>query len=699
MRCRQANLVNFGAVAFGLLAQLLSTAQAQPRPQNASADSSSLQGLYDAALQFQKTGDLDRAAGQYREFLAAALDEVANGRSWTGDSAKASALFEEALALTPASPTIELDYARAASRAGDFNHAETLARGLLNQDSIDPRQQAQAHEILGLTLRGMFRDQDARKELEAAVALDPNFTNQYELAAVCLSIDEEKCAVQAFDWIQASTPDTPALHMTIGLAYGHSDFTSRGVEEFKKVIAEDPRYPEAHYCVAAALLAVGEDEKTLVEAESELKEELTISPNDFLTYAALGKIAVSYHRYAEAEGYLKRAIALNAKSPDAFLYMGQMDYEINRLSEAETNLRKAIQLTTDISRNHFQIQKAHFLLGRILMQEHRATEAHAEMQIAHEFTEKALNEDKNKLAAMLPANGAGNAGSDTSAALSPASAPQSVDPAALSKQKALEAELAPPIADGYNNLGAIAASQGKYPDALKSFERARAWRPGLEGLDLNLGRAAFMAADFSEAIPPLTRYLHSHPQDAGLRGPLAMSQYMTHNYSACLEALKGAGESVTSIPQMQFIYAESLVKTGQVAPGLARLESLEKADPSVAEVHRGIGEVYELRRDWPDAFRELNQAIALKADDGESHYDLGKADLETGDTTAAIGELEAAVRLVPTEARFHQELALAYDRDFRPAEAEKERQAAEQLLGAQAPTQKAVPPVAKTPSR
>jgi Flp pilus assembly protein TadD len=116
-------------------------------------------------------------------------------------------------------------------------------------------------------------------------------------------------------------------------------------------------------------------------------------------------------------------------------------------------------------------------------------------------------------------------------------------------------------------------------------------------------------------------------------------------------------------------------------------------------VHRGIGEVYALRRDWPDAFRELNQAIALKADDGESHYDLGQANLETGDTTAAIGELEAAVRLMPTEARFHQELAVAYERDFRPADAEKERQAAQQLQGAQAPAPKTAPPVAKTPSR
>jgi tetratricopeptide (TPR) repeat protein len=698
MRCRQASLVIFEAVFFGLLIALLSPAQAQPQPAETGTEGPSLQGFYDSALRFQNAGDLDQAAGQYREFLAAALDELANGRSWAGDSAKASSLFEEALLLAPASPSLELDYARAALRAGDLEHAEKLARGLLHQDGIDARNQAQAHETLGLTLHKMSRDQEARKELEAAVALDPSLTNQYDLAVVCLGIDEEKCAVQAFDWIEASAADTPALHMRIGLAYGDSDFAPRAVAEFKKAIAEDPRYPNAHYCVAAALLAVGEDEKTLVEAESELKQELAISPNNFLAYAALGKIAVSYHRYAEAESYLKRAIALNAKNPDAFLYLGQMDYETNRLSDAETNLRKSIQLTSDVSRNHFQIQKAHFLLGRILMQQHRETEAHAEMQIAHSFNDKALSADKNKLSAMLPGNGAGTGGPDAPAGLAPATVGQPGDPEAIRKLKALEDVLTPPIADSYNNLGVIAASKEKYPEAFKYFSRARAWRPSLDGLDLNLGRAAFMSANFPEAIPPLTRYLRAHPQETGMRGPLAMSQFMTHNYGACLETLKGAGESVTSIPQMQYFYAESLVKTGQVATGLARLQSLEKADPNVTEVHRGIGEVYEIRRDWLHAMAELNQAIRLKADDAESHYDLGNADLATGNTAAAIGELEGAVRLNPADARFHQALAVAYDRDFRPADAEKERQAAAQLLKTQAPAEKTTPAATKPPS-
>ena len=56
-----------------------------------------------------------------------------------------------------------------------------------------------------------------------------------------------------------------------------------------------------------------------------------------------------------------------------------------------------------------------------------------------------------------------------------------------------------------------------------------------------MGRAAFMAADFSDAIAPLSRYLRSHPGDSGIRGALAMSQFMTHNYRSCIEAAQGGG--------------------------------------------------------------------------------------------------------------------------------------------------------------
>jgi Flp pilus assembly protein TadD len=462
--------------------------------------------------------------------------------------------------------------------------------------------------------------------------------------------------------------------MSFGRAYGDSDFTPSAVAEFRTVIAENPKFPGAHYCLAAALLATGEEEAKVLEAEQELKNELVNSPNDSLTLAALGKIAATHQRYSEAEQYLKKATSLDPKNPDAFLYLGQMYLDTNRPVEAKAALRQAIQLTTAVSRNRYQIQRAHVLLGRILVQEHREDEARAEMQIARKFANNTLAQDQRKLAGTL-FNGAGAIASEETAADSAPIFPTTLhdsDPNAMRGLNDFEKQLAPIIADSYNDLGAIAASGSNYTDALRYFERASEWNPSLDGLDYNWGRAAFLASRFSDAIGPLSRYIRSHPNDSSILGAVAMSQFMTQNYSGCIATLTGVEENIASIPQMQYIYAESLVKTGQVSLGIKRLESLETAHPEIAEVHRDLGDALELQGAKQMAAKELRTAILLNANDPETHYKLGKIELDSGNVTAAIPELESATRLLPHDPRFHQELASAYKMALRLADAEKE---------------------------
>jgi tetratricopeptide (TPR) repeat protein len=601
------------------------------------------------------------------------------------DYAHAASLFDETLVLAPDSPALRLEYARTELLAGNLPHAEKLAREFV-KDYSDSQSLAQAHQILGRTLLKMNRNQDARKELETAVALDPSFENGYDLAVVCLDLDDEKCAAQLFGEMQASFGDNPEIHMNFGRAYGNSDFAPRAVAEFRKVIAENPRFPGAHYSLAAALLASGDDEANMLAAETELKKELAISPHDFLAYAALGKIAATYHRYPEAESYLKRATLLNPKNPDAFLYLGQMYFDTNRSSDAEVSLRHAIQLTDDVSHNRYQIEKAHFLLGRILMQQHRQDEARAEMQIARAFANKRLSKDKSELAGLLPGLSATAESQGASTGNVPAtqSIPHSSDPGAIASLNTFKKQLSPAIADSYNNLGAITATGNDYANALRYFERAAAWNPSLDGLDYNLGHAAFMASRFADAVLPLSRYVHSHPQDSGIRSALAISQFMTRDYSGCISTLSSVDESIASIPQVQYIYAESLVKTGQLSSGKERLESLEAAHPEIAEVHRSLGEVFELRGDRQKAVEELRSAILLNPNDPETHCDLGKIDLENGDAGTAIQELESAIRLHPNEPSYHKELAGAYKLALRPVDAEKESRIYDTLFTPQA---------------
>jgi tetratricopeptide (TPR) repeat protein len=188
-----------------------------------------------------------------------------------------------------------------------------------------------------------------------------------------------------------------------------------------------------------------------------------------------------------------------------------------------------------------------------------------------------------------------------------------------------------------------------------------------------------MASRFSDAVGPLSRYIQLHPEDSGVRGALAMSQFMTQDYADCVATFKIAEEKLSSIPQMEYVYSESLVRTGDVSAGRNRLESLEAMHPEIGDVHRSLGEVYESQGEGAKAARELRTAIVLNANDAEAHYDLGKVDVAGGNAMAAIPELEAATRLAPKNPSFHRELAGAYRSAQRKDDAAKELKIYEEL--------------------
>lgn len=552
--------------------------------------SQSLQHRYDDAQELQRSGKLNEAAGQYRAFLAEALGDLAMAYGAARDYPHAAPLFDEALTLDPASPSLLLNYAQTALALGDADHTKTLAAEFIRKHSDDSVKLAQAHQLLGRALLKLNRDQEARKELEAAVALDPTFANGYDLAVACLDLEDEKCAVQIFSEMEKSFGDTPEIHMAFGRAYGDSDFQSRAVAELQQAIEENPRLPAAHYLLAAALLMTNGDESHMENAETELKKELEISPHDSMTYAALGKIASNRKRYAEAETYLQKAISLAPENPDAYLFLGQVYSNTNRPVEAETALRECIRLTTDVSRNRYQVQNAHFLLGRILMQKGEQDAAHAEMEIARKLANRTLSQDKSKLAALIDTSGSQDGQSTPSSSTTAA-----VDPTALRKAEMLREQLRPAMADSYNNLGAIAAASNDYSTAITCFEHAAVWDPSLEGLDYNWARAAFAGGKYADAIQPVSRYLKSHPDDTGARSVLAISQFMTGDYHGCVKTLQPVAGKTELAPQTEYAYAEAMIHIGEIGPGVEKLKALEKSHPEMPDVHRALEEALELQ--------------------------------------------------------------------------------------------------------
>lgn len=678
--CRKSP--SFGVVALLLVCATGVYGQGAVKSHSAA---SSLQEHYNSAETFQGKGDLTHAASEYKLFLAEALHEVANGRAHVGRYPEAVPLFDEALVLTPNDAVLEMDYAEAALDAHDLPKAQHLTQNLINASSksVRDRRSAKLYWLLGQTLLGMDNNKEAREQFATAVTIDPTFENQYALSQAYLAMLDKNDAAKIFAKMLAEFGDSAQIHMEFGLAYGNADFPEEAIPEFRKALARNDKLLDAHYSLGASYLRRSGD-SAFSQAETEFRRELSIHPNDFLSYYELGYIAMKEHHLSEAVRDLTRAAALNPRSDDTFLLLGDLYSELRRPAEQEAALRKAIQACTDPSRNHYQIRGAHYQLGLLLIQQGKTDEGKKEMQIAQDLLLENRKLDvanlEGKPILRYPAR----------------KADRITDPAAATELEQFEQRMAPPVADSFNNLGVIDAEKEDYAAASSYFKQAAKWNPTMDGLDYNWGRAAFGARDYRQAVLCLNRYMQLQPDDARARVPLGMSQFMLSEYKDAIDTLAPLQPQMETVPLLAYAYADSLIKTGQTIEGIDRLLHLEATHPNFNLAPATLGYAFAAQHEYPKAELQLRSALRMNPSDEEAkynlalvlvalnrrseaevlltdleqsdrknpevYYQLGRLQLNAGNTNAAITSLEAAARLAPNDDVIRLQLAAAYRR-------------------------------------
>jgi tetratricopeptide (TPR) repeat protein len=593
---------------------LVAGTKLQAQKQQPPPPESALQEHYDAAQNFQAAGNLSLAALHYKTFLAEALSALASQRAKAGDFAKAFALFDEALDADPDDAAVRVEYARACQEAKDFSKAKALAQAAVDSD---PRNAA-AHRVLGQILLQMGDNKSATQQLETAVELEPDFQNGSALAAAYLNAKDEDQAAKIFAEMLASFGDKPEIHLEFGTAYANAGYPEKAIPEFQKTIAENSKLPGAHYSLGAAYM-LGIGPQAYDQAAAEFQLELKISPRDYNSHLELGVIYLSQHKLPEAEQELASAVALDLQNPDPLLSLGQLYDQTNRPGEAEAAYRKAIQLTTDVSRNHFQIERAHYLLARALLQSGRDDEAKKEMLISNQLLKQSVLEKQGQ-SYPIQVNEVPSA-----AASKDAESAEHLDPDASKDVEKFEKRLGSPIADSYNNLGAIAAGGNDFTAALGYFQKASAWNPALEGLDYNWGRAAFAGRQYLLAVAPLTRYLQNHPEDTGARSTLALCFFLLQNYQEALKTFQSMDRAhIDTVPVLAFAYALSLSKAGDYTAGIQKLKSLENANPDDANIHKALGEAFGAHGDYAQAIEELRTATRQNPSDKDAARELNE---------------------------------------------------------------------------
>jgi tetratricopeptide (TPR) repeat protein len=626
----------------------LSAAQQAPQPPDP------LNQHYSAAQTFQLGGDFERAEAEYRQVLALALQRMGDLlAAEKNDSEEPVRLLQDAVAAEPAYADARIDLALVYFRAGRLDKASAEAAEVVKVDPHNVR----ALQLMGNVEFAQGNFAEAAEHLHTALGLQGDFETAYSLALAYLSQHKLAETKLLFDELLNDMGSTPQLHVLIGRAYRETGYLDEAIREFKKAIELDPHYPRVHYYLALAYLAQGEKER-FPTARPLFEQELAINPKEFFSTFFLGVIHLEDRDFPVAEEYLKKAVQLQPENPDPLLYLGQVYFETNHPELAIETLKKSIDLTTDPSHNHYQVSKAHTMIGQILVKMGKQEEAEAELKRSQELRAQAFQSDKERQDAqetgqheLLPEL---QNGQEKPAFLE--NRPQ-LDAAERAKAQELRATLAEILGNAYNNLGVIQARREQYAQAADYFRQAAHWKPDLPGLDRNWGLASFRAQRFEEATGPLASQVAHEPDDAKAREALGMSYFMTDKFAKTLEVFQPLLADLPDDPGVLYALGVSLVRTGDSATAGRVFQRMIEKNPKVAEIHVLLGQADADQNQYTSAVAEFSRALGLDPKIEGAHFGLGIILLHEGKVDESVREFGAELKAHPSDAKAKYHLA------------------------------------------
>jgi len=606
-----------------------------------------LQKHLSAAETYQLTGDIYRAEPENKAVVAIALQRLGMIALEEEDFQKAAKY------LTVSANIIEDSLTRASlavayMRLNENEKAISEANAAINLDANNFR----AYQILGSLYYSKGDYQNALLPLEKVLQLAPDFDGAYLLGITYLNLKQPERAKLLFEEMQSAIKkDSVSLHMMFGRAFEETDYPLEAEREYKRALSINAKEPKVNFYLGFVIMQNGGAER-LAEAGKFFEQELVINPKDFYSYFFLGVVYSSLNEHQKAVDYLQKAILLNPKKGQSYLFLGQSQAELGDTVNAEKNLRRAIEFTTDAKADDFQIRRAHFQLGRLLIKAGRKEEGDKELATARQIQERMLDRDRNEVSKIL--------GQIVADEVKPAKIAEMPKTAKLSPQKTAEfaktkTQLADILGQAYNNLGVIAVQQGNLEDSLEKFSAAAEWKPNLAGLDRNWGIVAFRLNQFDKATAPLSRHLKTNPKDDLARRMLGVSYYFSKNYKQAATVLKPIEAQINDDVELSYFYGVSLVQSELNKDAEIVFNRLIEQNPKNVQARFYAAQGFVFTGNFEKSLQEFRAVAALDPSIEKVHYNAGQSLIRLNRLDEAEQEFRKELKINPTDelAKYH----------------------------------------------
>lgn len=326
------------------------------------ATAQSPQELVQDAMQKQRSGQLQDAVTEYREFLKSHPEATAIHSNLgvalvgLGRFQEAIPEYETALQQSPKLVSTRLNLALAYYKMGRIQEATAE---LLRVHTEDPSNR-QASLLLGDCYMRLGKEEDVIRVLEPEEKKYPDdLAISYLLGTALIRqkrVDEGQILVDRI----LRNGESAEAHLMLGTAKMNvSDFAGAR-DEFAKAVELNPNLADAHALYAKALMMTGDSDLSA----REFKAELAVEPYSFEANLQLGANARQEQNYDEAEKLLLRAQQTRPDDPGVRYQLALVAIDQGRLEDACRILESLVKESPQFTEAHVSLALVYYRLKR-----------------------------------------------------------------------------------------------------------------------------------------------------------------------------------------------------------------------------------------------------------------------------------------------------------------------------------------------
>ena len=562
-----------------------------------------------------------------------------------GNLSEAEAALSRAASIGPDLLSVRCNTVRVLLRKSDFIEALKKAESLYKEFPNE----AEVCLVLAASLIALNREKEAKRPLDQAILLRPNYADAYaNRALVNFRLSDTNSAIQDAKKAVSLKPHHTRSWELIGILQAQLGEYSEAIDAMRKALELEPA--NIKYVLGLGELHLRDENYD--EAASTLRHGVNIDPENAAAWASLGIACQQGQNIGEARMAYERALELNSDLAEVWSNLGAMSREEGDWGAAMEYFQKAVLHNPELAEAHYNLAAVYKYLGHL-------DQARSSLESAIEYNpknaeaynslgviEKELDrlyesqDNYNKAIAINPDLVEAHFNLGNTLRLM-----GRLDEARKSYEKAIA--LKPDLIQAIDNLGNLLSSQGEFGQAETYYRRAIELRPDFAEAHSNLGSVLKELGRFDEAETSTRKAISLNPELAEAHNNLGNILVSGKNP---VDAEVSFHKAITLKPD----FAEAHCNLANI---LKEQNRVDEAEQSFRKAIHNKSDLYEAHNNFANLLRELGRldeaevsyknAIAINSNDAGAFNNLALVLREIGRTSEAEDNYKKAIALKP----------------------------------------------------